>query len=64
MANDIDREIDNFLKKLSERFEAVDEECEYEDCFNEFVKDSIEGGMKDKEYNTIHVMHAEKAGYN
>lgn len=53
MANDIDREIDNFLKKLSERFETVDEECEYEDCFNEFVKDSIEGGMKDKrvQYN-------------
>ncbi|CDF57356.1 hypothetical protein [Thermobrachium celere] len=48
MGDNIDRQIDEFIKKLSERFEASEDECEFEDCFNEFVKESIEGGMKDK----------------
>ncbi|GFR34618.1 hypothetical protein [Thermobrachium celere] len=48
MGDNIDRQIDEFIKRLSERFEASEDECEFEDCFNEFVKESIEGGMKDK----------------
>ncbi|WDC84866.1 hypothetical protein PL321_04470 [Caloramator sp. mosi_1] len=48
MGDNIDKQIDDFIKRLSERFETVDDDCEFDDCFNEFVKESIEGGIKDK----------------